>query len=260
MTRVMVARPRSQLASAVQYLESRGIEVAAVPLIDLVPRTDGSVERAIARIVGREADAVVFTSQNGVRFVLDRATEPRAFLAGLDAVEVVAVGPKTAAALQQAGIGHALVPATYSSEGIVGELGERLAGKRVEVLRSDRGDPRLLSGLRARGARVNETIVYDILPVDGEAQRRLVTEALSGQIDAYMFTSVMTVKSLLAIADTPGMAADLKAAINMATVAAIGHPTERYLRAEGIRIDVIPERFTFEDMVDALLKYLERPQ
>lgn len=255
MTLVMVARPGAQLPAAVRYLEERGFETVAATLIEPVPRADGAVGRALERIEGGEADAVVFTSQSGVRFAMDAARDREALAARLGAMDVVAIGPKTAAALRKAGVGRLLVPGVYSSGGIVAGLDGRLAGKRVEVLRSDRGSPELIAGLRRVCPVVNDTVVYDIVPVGGAAQGRLVELALAGRIDAYLFTSAMTVRSLLALAETPESAAELKAAMNRATVAAIGHPTAQCLRDEGIRIDVVPGRFTFEDMVDALVEH-----
>jgi hypothetical protein len=151
--------------------------------------------------------------------------------------------------------------------GIVGNLHDRLfndglvrdfklTGKRVEVLRSDHGNPVLISGLEQGGAMVREVIVYDIMPLSGEAQAAFVREALAGGIDAYTFTSTMTARSLLMMGESMGKQDELKKAINAKKVAVIGHPTAAFLKENGIRVDVVPVRFTFEDMIDALLPVL----
>jgi uroporphyrinogen-III synthase len=53
-----------------------------------------------------------------------------------------------------------------------------------------------------------------------------------------------------------GVLDELKKAINAKKVAVIGNPTAAYLRDNGIQVDVVPERFLFEDMIDALQKVL----
>jgi uroporphyrinogen-III synthase len=113
-----------------------------------------------------------------------------------------------------------------------------------------------ISGLEAGGASVKEVIVYDIVPLKGEEQAAFVREALAGRIDAYTFTSTMTARSLLMMGESMGVLDQLKAEINSKKVAVIGHPTADFLKKSGIRVDVVPERFTFEDMVEALLKVL----
>ncbi len=45
--------------------------------------------------------------------------------------------------------------------------------------------------------------------------------------------------------------------LNEKAVAAIGPPTADVLRKYGVAVDVMPERFTFEDMVDAVQETLK---
>jgi uroporphyrinogen-III synthase len=52
------------------------------------------------------------------------------------------------------------------------------------------------------------------------------------------------------------MLPELKMAVNAKKVAVIGNPTAAFLKKNGIRVDVVPVRFTFEDMIDALAKVL----
>ncbi len=258
MKRVAITRPRKFLPAAVTLLRSKGLEPVPVPMMELVPREDGAVSAFFARLAAGEVDVVVFTSQNGVRFVFDLATDKAVTVADrLNAIAVVSIGPKTSQALEGYGVKARRLPAEFSSEGLVRDF--RLPGKRVEVLRSDRGNPVLVSGLERGGATVREVIVYDIVPLAGDAQAAFVREALAGRIDAFTFTSTMTAKSLLATGEAMGVLDELKRAINAKKVAAIGGPTAAFLRASGVRIDVVPGRFTFEDMIEALLEKLHAP-
>jgi uroporphyrinogen-III synthase len=49
-----------------------------------------------------------------------------------------------------------------------------------------------------------------------------------------------------------GLEGKLREALDNATVAVIGKPTAEELARLGVRVDVIPEKFTFEAMLQAL--------
>lgn len=254
MKRVALTRPARYLPSAVEYLRSKGLEAVAAPMMEMVPRNGSEIESFLERLSAGQVDVVILTSQNGLRFILDRIGDPEHLIGLMKGVEVVAIGPKTKKALEEYCIFPRLIPATYSSEGIVQEFS--FPRMNVEVLRSNHGNPILIKGLEESGAAVTETILYDIVPLDGREQETFVREALSGSIDAFTFTSIMTAKSLLLKAEAMGVLGPLKAAINAKKVAVIGNPTAEFLRKSGIRVDVVPDRFTFEDMIDALAKVL----
>lgn len=254
MKRIAVTRPARFLPAAVEYLQSRGLEAVPVPMMEMIPRKDGGIDSFIERLSAGQVDVIILTSQNGFRFLLDRLGDIEHFLGLLEGIAVVAIGPKTKKALEEHCIFARSVPSTYSSEGIVKEFA--FPKKHVEVLRSNHGNPVLIKGLEDGGAIVTETILYDIVPLVGEEQEAFVHEALSGRIDAFTFTSTMTAKSLLMRAESMGVLKELKAAVNAKKVAVIGNPTAEFLRGSGIRVDVVPEKFTFEDMIEALVKAL----
>ncbi len=255
MKRVAVTRPAKFLPAAVEYLQSKGLEAVPVPMMEMVPRKNGDVDAFLERLSAGQVDVIVLTSQNGFLFLLERlGDDVEHFLGLVDGVRVLAIGPKTKKALEEHAIWAKLVPSTYSSEGIVKEFS--FPRKHVEVLRSDHGNPVLIKGLEAGGAIVHETILYDIVPLKGEAQEAFVREALSGRVDAFTFTSTMTAKSLFMTAGSMGALEELKAALNSKKVAAIGTPTADFLKEMGIRVDVVPRNFTFEEMIDDLEKVL----
>jgi uroporphyrinogen-III synthase len=255
MKRVAVTRPEKFLPAAVDYLRSKGLEAVPVPMMEMVPRKDGEIDAFLERLSAGQVDVIILTSQNGFLFLLERlGNDVEHFLGLVEGVQVLAIGPKTKKALEGHAIWAKMVPSTYSSEGIVREFS--FPRQHVEVLRSDHGSPVLIKGLEAGGAIVHETILYDIVPLKGEAQEAFVREALSGRIDAFTFTSTMTAKSLLMAAESMGALEELKAALNSKKVAAIGTPTAVFLKESGIRVDVVPRNFTFEEMIDDLANVL----
>ncbi|HMK45873.1 MAG TPA: uroporphyrinogen-III synthase, partial [Methanocella sp.] len=214
MKRVAVTRPKKFLSDTVRILKAKGLDAVPVPMMELIPRNDGALEKFFSRLAAGEVDSVIITSQNGVEFIFDRAHDQAALAARLNAIEVIGIGPKTNRTLGGKGIKADRMPGTFSSEGIVRDFCSRLKNKRVEVLRSDHGNPVLIAGLESGGAIVKEVIIYDIVPLSGEEQAAFVEEALSGGIDAYTFTSIMTAKSLFMMGESMGVLDDLKREIN----------------------------------------------
>ena len=101
------------------------IRIAPTPLND-------EIRAAVARLA--EYDLAVFTSVNAVSDFLDRVAECGADAAQMGRATVVAIGPKTAAALVTRGLPPDIVPVEAVAESAVEALaaaGTRLDGARV---------------------------------------------------------------------------------------------------------------------------------
>lgn len=235
---VAVFRPDDdRIRSAVDLLESLGVDPVADPMLDVEPT--GTGPRA-------DADIVIFTSTTGIDLIApDWSTE----------ADVVAIGPKTAAAARNEGLAVALVPDEYTSEGLVDALEDRVAGARVEVARSDHGSQLLLDGLVEAGGYVHETVLYRLVrpPAAGVS----IDRALDDDLDAALFTSSLTVEHFLDAAEERGVADEVLAVMEDVTVGCIGPPTRETAENAGIDVDVVPEDATFEALAHAVVDILE---
>jgi uroporphyrinogen-III synthase len=114
---------------------------------------------------------------------------------------VIAVGPKTKAALESEGIKVAFMPKRYSSVG-VGEVFTRLnaVGKKVIVPRSGASTPFLKSLLEKIGLNVKEIYLYDVCAFRDTSQWNNFRELFSqNKIDGIVFTSASSVKAFFEI-------------------------------------------------------------
>jgi len=254
---IAIMRPDMHLDSSIAFLRSRSFDVVAAPMIKLIDNRDSNFDGFVARVLAHESDIAIFTSANGIAFTLQKIDRPDRFVQALNRMCVVAIGSKTRKALEKLTISVSLMPESYSSKGIAQML-HGIDGKTVEVVRSAHGDPALIDELEGRlGAVVHETAVYGLaLPDDGR-QERLITDALAGKIDAFAFTSAMTVRNFMTVARNMGAESGIVDALNEGVVAAIGPPTADALREHGVSVDVVPERFTFEGMIRALEKAMQ---
>jgi uroporphyrinogen III methyltransferase/synthase len=237
--KIAILRPEAQQEESRELAEEYGLIPVSAPAIAIVerpPRPD-----LIQRL--RDTDCVVFTSANGVEMAL-RDPELRA---SLEEKMVAAIGPRTMRALARHGL-QALVPEEYSSAGLL-QLLQGLC-RRVLLLRSGQGGQELAEGLRALGLDVEEVPLYDVAPSGDPRLDELIAQASS--IDVFAFTSSSTVRCLMQRARELGQEGTLREALARSTVAAIGPPTALELERLGVRVDVMPERFTFESLLQAL--------
>lgn len=244
--RVVVTRARAQAQALVDLLEDAGAEVLVFPTIEIAdPESFEPVDAAIRRL---DTYAwVVFTSANAVdRFFARLAavgTDPRA-VAGL---EVAAVGPATAAALERHGVEPGFVPDEHVGEGLAAGLLERglAEGMRVLLPRALEAREVLPTELGAHGVIVDVVPVYRTVPASGDPA---VLERLkAGEADAVTFTSSSTVRSFHRLTegiDTSGL-----------VVACIGPVTSNTARELGYDVAVEPAEYTVPALVQALIEY-----
>lgn len=260
MKTIAIMRPEQHLKKSIELAKSHEYKVIAAPMVEIKERDAPEFYVFAHRVLGGEVDYVIFTSVNGVRFTLKKVgrlssiCDITEFIDALNACKTVAVGPSTQRGMEKHGIRVDVVPGAYSSEGIISALAPYIRGKKVEIVRSSHGAPLLVDGLKKHGAIIHEVKVYDIVRPVGKCQRKLIEAALNDEIDVYAFTSAMSVKNFLKTAEDLGKKGELVEGMKHRTVAAIGNPTAEALRENGICVDVLPERFTFKCMLDALIR------
>lgn len=241
-------RPASYLAESIERANSFGFKTITAPMIDVVDKTDANFEGFVERIMEGESDYVIFTSANGVEFTILKLDEPDEFIEQLNKTHVVAIGPKTKNALLKNGIRVSIVPGSYSSEGLVEQLTE-IDGAVIEIARSSHGAPELVRGLLEKGAVVHETQVYQIINPRDERHAALINRAQAGEIDIFAFTSSMMVRNFMTLAEEMGVKEELIRMMNEKIVAAIGKPTSDTLSGFGVKVKIIPEHYTFDDLL-----------
>jgi len=106
--RALVTRPRDQAQALVDELQARGFDPVVEPLLAVEPLSDDPID-----VDGY--DCVIVTSANGAHELVRRMTAPPA--------RIAAVGPGTAATLEEAGLRVDVVADVHTQEGLVAALG-----------------------------------------------------------------------------------------------------------------------------------------
>ena len=234
--RVAVFRPDDdRMADAVELLDSLGATPVPDPMLAVEP-TGATPEPGAY---------VVLTSKTGVELLAESGWDPG------DAA-LVCIGPATADAARDAGWTVDVVPAEYTSAGLVERLRDEVAGATVEVARSDHGSDVLVDGLRDAGADVHETVLYRLVRPEGAGQSTVM--AAGGELEGVCFSSSLTVENFLDAAAERGVREEAVEGLNGLVVGVIGPPTRETAASHGIDVDVVPENADFEELACAVVE------
>src|SRR5262249_47240754 len=193
--RVVVTRTREQASQLSRQLRERGADVLEIPTIKILRpnRQDGLVEA----LGGLNAyDWIVFTSPNGVTAFFEYFFRKFHDLRDIGGVRLAAVGPATAAKLQELHLQVDLMPEEDVATRIVDALAafESIENLRILLLRAEVANADLPKLLEDKGAIVDDIACYQTVPetedVNGAAAGLLAEGA-----DWITFTSSSTVEN-----------------------------------------------------------------
>jgi len=259
---IAITRPGGQAEETGKLIKKYGGKPYSIPTIELKGSNDlSSIKRFIAKLGKGKIDYVIFMSTNGIRYLLSSAEtlgKKAQLKEHLEKTVTVAVGPKTAQELKTHNIHVSLVPAKYSSEGIIECLQQLdISGKSIYIPRTSGATPSLANKLREMGGKVQEIYVYEsLLPIDQKLTVNFFQDLVEGKIHAIIFSSSLGVKNffqMLRELVSRGKLLDLMN--NRLTIIAIGPVTAETLLKMGLRVDVMPDKYLFEEAVIALARY-----
>ena len=239
--RVLVTRPRHQAADLCRKLTEIGAGCLVQPAITIEPPPDWQpVDEALARL--DQFDWLVFSSANGVRFLLDRLHALHGDLRRLAAVKLAAIGPQTAAELAGCHLSADLQPGEFRAEALAAALAEGAAGRRFLLARASRGRDLLAERLAEAGGVVEQIVVYTSRDV--ELPDEEVIESLQDdRIDWITVTSSAIARSLVT------MFGDR---LRRARLASISPVTSETLREFGYEPAVEAAQYTTDGLVEAI--------
>ncbi|MDD2580426.1 MAG: uroporphyrinogen-III C-methyltransferase [Desulfuromonadaceae bacterium] len=245
--KVVVTRAAEQAGEFTTKLALRGATVLECPTIRLVdPESWQLLDLAIRELP--DYDWLVLTSVNAVRYFFQRLDTLGLDARALAGCRICAVGPKTAAEVRSFGIKPELVPTDYKAEGVVDEFSRLdMHGSRILFPRADKARDVIPRELKRMGAHVDSPVVYrNIFPEKLPPETLFALEKRS--VDCITFTSSSTVQNLATMMGEEMMLDMLKGVV----VASIGPITSKSCRDLGLKVDVEPQSYTMDALVEAL--------
>ncbi len=259
---IAITRPRDQAEEACKMIEEKGGKPYLIPTIEIKRISDLSpIKNFINDLMEGKVEYVIFMSANGTRYLIN-ATESLGLrdqlIEYLAKTVIIAVGPRTAQELKAHQIHVDFVPAKYSSEGIIQSLQKLdISGKSIYIPRTKAATPALKEGLRKMGAKVQEIYVYESLPpTDPDIKKSFLQDLIYGEIHAIIFSSSLCVENLFQMLVGQISMEKLRDLLNSRlTIIAIGPTTAKALRKMGVKVDIVPEKYLFEEVLIALANY-----
>jgi uroporphyrinogen III methyltransferase/synthase len=239
---VLVTRPLEQCREMVDLLADLGAQVAIQPAIRISDPPDWDpVDRTLQHL--DHYDWLVFSSANGVRYLLDRLLTTSGDLRSLGRVRLAAIGPGTSEALAAYHLRADLQPEEYRAEALAEALAAEADGTRFLLVRASRGREVLAERLRSAGREVEQVVVYSSGDVT-EPDERIAQALAAGRMDWVTVTSSAIARSLV------GLFGDR---LRKAKLASISPLTSSALRTLGYEPAVEAQEYTISGVVSAIV-------
>jgi uroporphyrinogen-III synthase len=248
-----------------ELLRRMGAEVSFGPVMRTLPLGDDTPLRAATdTLLADPPSMVLLMTGIGLRAWVGAAETwglAEDLIAMLSAVPVYARGPKAHAAAVQAGVPVWKREPTERLDAMVEGLTARsLTGAHLALQLYGNDVPWAVKALEAAGARVTTVPVYRwVAPDDEGPARRLIRDAVDGNLSGVTFTCPAAARSTCRIADSEGVLEELLAAFSSrVAVACVGPVTEEAARDLGIHVSCAPGVGRLGLLVRALTTTLRR--
>jgi uroporphyrinogen III methyltransferase / synthase len=248
--RILITRPAAQAKDFFEAVKAQGAKPISFPTIRITPpRGWAKVDKAIENLSGY--DTLIFTSVNGVKFFFQRLKEKGKNIGFLKKLKMVAIGPKTAAAIERRHLRVDIVPQKFQAESVVEALEKKgITGKRFLLPRAEKARDVLPKEITRRGGHIDVVTVYRTVKGEGNIQevKELFQKKL---IHVITFTSSSTVQNFIELLAEKKISKMIKGAV----VASIGPITAETAASFGIRTDIMPKNYTIPGLVKAISEY-----
>jgi uroporphyrinogen III methyltransferase/synthase len=245
---VLVTRPGDQSQELRDRLADLGAEVLIQPGVTVSDPPDWKpVDAALARL--EHFDWVVFSSSNGVRYLLERQATLGGDRRRFRDVKLAAIGPGTAAELARYGLHADVVPTEYRAEALAEALAPTAPGRRFLLARANRGRQVLPDQLAEAGGVVEQVVVYSTHDVE-QADPDIAAALAAGRIDWITVTSSSIARAVV------GLFGD---ALRRSKLASISPITSEVLRELGYQPAAQAKEYTMPGLADAITRVEQAP-
>jgi uroporphyrinogen-III synthase len=248
--RILVTRAREQADKLSVALTDLGAEVIEIPAIEIRPaKSYEALDLALQNIEGY--DWLILTSVNGVGVFFSRLQAVGLGPERLLHLDIAAIGPATAAAIEEHGLPVDVVPDEYVAESVVEALRSQVQGKKVLLVRAKVARDVIPQELRAAGATVHVMEAYEtVVPESSRGRLHDVLGDPAQRPTVITFTSSSTARNFVELLGPENLGQ-----LDGITIASIGPVTSKTLRELGITVTLEAREYTIAGLVDGLAEY-----
>ncbi|MGE0219195.1 uroporphyrinogen-III synthase [Mycolicibacterium sp.] len=240
----------------IDMFERRGARTEWGPALSATPAVvdTEALEEVTRRVLHRPVDLVLATTGIGITTWFahaDRWGLGDALADAIGSTEVLARGPKSAAALRRRGIRENWSPTSECFGDVLSHLSAReLSGTRIVLQEHGASLAAAADWLRRRGAEVDVVSIYRIHAAeDRRPLHRVITLAADRELDAVTFTSAPAIAVFMQAAGDIGRLDDLVGALRSGVVAACVGPVAADTFSFWEVPTVVPHRYRLAALV-----------
>ncbi len=218
-----------------KYLDKNRFKIIPFPTIKTVP-----LEFKTKSILNH--DYILFTSINAVKFFFKKIR-----IEDIKDKKVIAVGEKTAEKLKELGFENVLTPKEFRSEGLIKlikENWEKFENKSILVPRAKKGRELLSEHFKDKSIEIEILPIYQTSINIPENKEKVEKMLKNQEIDIVVFTSPSTFENFLQIFGKEKG----KKYLSFPKIAVIGATTKKAIENKGLKTDIIPSKYTFQDL------------
>lgn len=243
---VMIPRGKAHAKSFSDLVKRNGGIPVEIPLIAFQPvAASKKLHNTITNL--HNYDWIIFTSNVTVETFYSFIQKSRALLP-----KIAVIGEKTKEILEDMGEKVAFVPKEFVAEGFIDEfLPHVKQGERILIPKGNLARDYISNALNEKGAIVDEIIIYETF-LPEESRGKLVKMLTEESLDILTFTSPSTIDHFMKIVEEYHLRDRLKHCI----ISCIGPVSKRKAEHWGLKVHAMPEKYTVEEMLNSVAKYI----
>lgn len=253
--KVLITRAHHQAAEMARELEKLGASVVSIPTIEIrPPQSFQPLDKALKKFPAY--DWLILTSVNGVNALRKRMEKMEVGPDMLRHLQIAAIGPATRDAVQSLGGKVSVVPEEYIAESVVAALKDKVAGKRILLVRAKVARDVIPQELRRYGAEVDVAEAYEtVVPSNSAEKLRTLLSDEASRPHVITFTSSSTAANFVTLL---GAGVSPKDAVQGITLASIGPVTSATLRESGLQPAIEAAEFTIPGLINAIAQHFQQ--
>ncbi len=247
---LVLTRTVEQSRESASAFRELGANVIIFPTLEIVPPPSWD---EFDKIVAEQdkIDFIILTSAHAVKMYAKRLKELNLEIY-YKQIKVVAIGSKTHSICEKFNIPVHIIPKIFSGEGVVEALTKYdLKNKVVFIPRSAIGREDLPRGLTELGAVIKAVPVYNVSLPTKENIEEYIKRLSTGRPDLFVFTSPSTFENFLQIMGIINPVSYFKGY----DVAAIGPTTQSAIESKKVKVNIMPDEYTFIGLVQKVTEY-----